>query len=330
MANVARDDTAESGSPKFRIGAVSKLTQIPVDTLRAWERRYSVVAPGRADSSARLYSEDDVERLKLIKRLVDRDHAIGSIASLRQTELEALLALHQNTSPAAPTHDREVASVTSFGKDTLSIDAAQMATNGITVLGQYTDWVAFESAVTEHQPDALVIEVGALMQDQVRDILRLGWRSVVVRTIVIYGFASSALVGQLIGEGLIVLRSPVSHDQLMRELGRASMSAHEVIAETPMRPAPRMFEDKALSELARLATAVQCECPHHLVDIIHTLTQFEFYSAECEHRSEKDAKLHAKLRVTAAHARGLFERALLEVVEHEGIPLPAGVREFPV
>jgi DNA-binding transcriptional MerR regulator/methylmalonyl-CoA mutase cobalamin-binding subunit len=77
--------------PRYRIRAVSKLTGIPVDTLRAWERRHGVVAPAR-DERGRLYSPADVERLRLLRSAVEGGHAIGRVAPLANGELVALLA----------------------------------------------------------------------------------------------------------------------------------------------------------------------------------------------------------------------------------------------
>ncbi|BDG04106.1 MerR family transcriptional regulator [Anaeromyxobacter oryzae] len=75
---------------RYPIRAVSKLTGISVDTLRAWERRYRVVDPER-DDRGRLYSEADVARLKLLREAVERGHAIGRVAGLSSDDLEALL-----------------------------------------------------------------------------------------------------------------------------------------------------------------------------------------------------------------------------------------------
>jgi MerR family transcriptional regulator, light-induced transcriptional regulator len=76
---------------RYPIRAVSKLTGISVDTLRAWERRYQVVEPER-DDRGRLYSDADVARLKLLREAVERGHAIGRVASLSTEDLEALLS----------------------------------------------------------------------------------------------------------------------------------------------------------------------------------------------------------------------------------------------
>src|SRR5512138_1466617 len=76
---------------RYPIRAVSKLTGISVDTLRAWERRYRVVEPER-DERGRMYSEQDVERLRLLRAAIERGHAIGRVAVLATDDLRALLA----------------------------------------------------------------------------------------------------------------------------------------------------------------------------------------------------------------------------------------------
>jgi DNA-binding transcriptional MerR regulator/methylmalonyl-CoA mutase cobalamin-binding subunit len=76
---------------RYPIRAVSKLTGITVDTLRAWERRYGVVEPER-DERGRLYSEADVERLRLLRQAVEAGHAIGRVAGFPTPELRALLS----------------------------------------------------------------------------------------------------------------------------------------------------------------------------------------------------------------------------------------------
>jgi len=75
--------------PRYPIRAVSKLTGVPVDTLRAWERRYGVVQPVR-DSRGRLYADGDVRKLRLLRLLVDRGHPIGRLVKLSEQELGRL------------------------------------------------------------------------------------------------------------------------------------------------------------------------------------------------------------------------------------------------
>ncbi|MGB5622548.1 MAG: MerR family transcriptional regulator, partial [Gammaproteobacteria bacterium] len=75
----------------------------------------------------------------------------------------------------------------------------------------------------------------------------------------------------------------------------------------------------ALQRLARVTTTVECECPHHLVDLVRNLTAFEVYSRQCRNRNEQDAALHAYLHVTTARARAMIEDALIRTAAAEGI-----------
>src|SRR4029453_13889697 len=56
-----------STAPHLRIGEVSRRTGVSVDLLRAWEKRYGVLSPGRSEGGFRLYSEDDVERVRAMQ-----------------------------------------------------------------------------------------------------------------------------------------------------------------------------------------------------------------------------------------------------------------------
>ncbi|WP_431473420.1 MerR family transcriptional regulator [Ornithinimicrobium sp. W1665] len=47
---------------RYTVKQVSGLTGVATDRLRAWERRYGVVEPGRSESRYRLYDDEDVAR----------------------------------------------------------------------------------------------------------------------------------------------------------------------------------------------------------------------------------------------------------------------------
>jgi DNA-binding transcriptional MerR regulator/methylmalonyl-CoA mutase cobalamin-binding subunit len=74
----------------YPIRAVSKLTGLSIDTLRAWEKRYKAISPSRI-GGGRAYGEADIVRLKLLKEAVDKGHRIGEMAKLTDAELTALL-----------------------------------------------------------------------------------------------------------------------------------------------------------------------------------------------------------------------------------------------
>ncbi len=73
----------------YPIRAVSRLTGIGIDTLRAWERRHHAVTPVR-DDRGRLYTESDVARLRLLRAAVEHGHTIGRLAGLSDKELRNL------------------------------------------------------------------------------------------------------------------------------------------------------------------------------------------------------------------------------------------------
>lgn len=69
----------ENAERFFSISAVERDTGISKDTLRVWERRYSFPLPRRDAHGERVYSRDQVEQLRVIKRLLDLGHRPGKI-----------------------------------------------------------------------------------------------------------------------------------------------------------------------------------------------------------------------------------------------------------
>ena len=61
---------------------VTRRTGLSADLLRAWERRDVVVRPSRSENGHRLYSDLDIERLRLLYRAAAAGRAIGQIAEL--------------------------------------------------------------------------------------------------------------------------------------------------------------------------------------------------------------------------------------------------------
>jgi DNA-binding transcriptional MerR regulator/methylmalonyl-CoA mutase cobalamin-binding subunit len=82
---------------------VSIRTGLTPDLLRAWERRYGVVAPTRSGGGQRLYSEADIDRLALLVRAVNGGRPISQVASLPVDELRVLVAQDEKSARDAPT-----------------------------------------------------------------------------------------------------------------------------------------------------------------------------------------------------------------------------------
>jgi len=71
---------------------VSKMTGLSTHSLRMWEKRYSAVVPKRTEAGGRLYTDADVERLRLLHKLVENGHSIGGIAKLPDVDLRQMAA----------------------------------------------------------------------------------------------------------------------------------------------------------------------------------------------------------------------------------------------
>ncbi|WP_243383348.1 MerR family transcriptional regulator [Polynucleobacter victoriensis] len=82
------------------IAAVERDTGIAKDTLRVWERRYGFPNPLRDSNDDRVYPADQIEKLRLLKRLLDLGHRPGRVVPL---PIEALKELSAKSLQAEPT-----------------------------------------------------------------------------------------------------------------------------------------------------------------------------------------------------------------------------------
>lgn len=86
------------------IAVVAERTGLSQDLLRMWERRYAAVEPTRSAGGERLYSDADVERLRLLEAAVAAGRRIGQVARLSTAELAGLVEGDREAGPrrAAP------------------------------------------------------------------------------------------------------------------------------------------------------------------------------------------------------------------------------------
>ena len=81
----------KSAADRYSVKTICQLTGLNEHTLRAWERRYKVVNPNRLDNGRRVYSVEDLQKLKLVTLLVRKGFLIGNIAVNSLAELNALV-----------------------------------------------------------------------------------------------------------------------------------------------------------------------------------------------------------------------------------------------
>lgn len=82
------------------ISAVERDTGIPKDTLRVWERRYDFPKPLRDTHDDRAYPIEQVEKLRLLKHLVEQGHRPGKVIQLPVEELRLLITKQKITNEA--------------------------------------------------------------------------------------------------------------------------------------------------------------------------------------------------------------------------------------
>ena len=319
------DSTAskEDDEPRYRIGAVCRLTGISQHVLRVWEKRYGVVEPERSETRRRLYRESDVHRLTLLKTLVDRGQAIGSIADLENAELEQRVQQSGSIRQLAGDADRPELAL--FG-EALAISSDECASSELfQLLGHFDRVSDYEAEKPAARLDVAVIEWPSLYPDSAVEVTRLANRLNARHMILIYDFAPRAALRRLSNERITALRSPLDLAALeavvawrfgfVAQHGESSENIAGVIPS-------RQFDDRELAYLAAQSPAIACECPMHLAQLISRLVHFEAYSAECESRDDEDAALHAYLHKTTSGARSMMERALTRVVELENLSVP--------
>src|ERR1700730_16761610 len=88
--------------PLFNTKAVVQKTGIAAPTLRAWERRYAILSPERAQNDYRLYSERDIAIIRWLKDRVDAGMSISQAVSLfRHLEADQNHLHRKELSPAS-------------------------------------------------------------------------------------------------------------------------------------------------------------------------------------------------------------------------------------
>jgi DNA-binding transcriptional MerR regulator/methylmalonyl-CoA mutase cobalamin-binding subunit len=90
---------AQDGHP---ISVVVRRTGLTQDVLRAWEKRYQAVVPLRTATGRRLYTEEQVGKLRLLKQLVDGGRRISDVADLSLDALRSLADQDASETVVAP------------------------------------------------------------------------------------------------------------------------------------------------------------------------------------------------------------------------------------
>ena len=308
----------------YRIAAVSKLTGIPMPTLRVWESRHAVVQPTRNAGNVRLYRRADIERLALVKAAVDDGHAISTVASLTDQQIKARL----KDLPVRVAKAREAGCrVLVCGVGLASVlKTAWRSRSDLRVQGILPALPAadFESLAPV---DAVIVDLPVVSNATPAALRQLRAATKALVVIVVYGFASRHVLARLDAANVIALAAPTDPAQLARicQLGLAiDATPPTAFSQLLMHTAaPRRYTDGFLHQLSQLPSKVECGCPNHLADLLTKLNAFERYSLECESTNIKDTAMHTLMYSASGHCREFLEEVLRRLMVHEGLAEPA-------
>jgi len=106
-----RQNAAIEAAQGYSIRVASRLTGVPSDTLRMWERRYGFPKPERNEAQVRVYTDADIERLALISRALKAGYRSGEVVHRSSEELRALLV---TSARAESVNDRRTPTIDSL------------------------------------------------------------------------------------------------------------------------------------------------------------------------------------------------------------------------
>lgn len=322
----------DRNEPQYGIGAVARMTGLTDHTIRVWERRYGAVVAERATNGRRRYSDADVEKLGLLKRLTDEGVAISQVASLPSEELRSRTQTIRNAhEPELPARV-DIAVLGDFLPMQLMEQALELDPVRLAISDSSKE--RFVADLGRHRADVVVFESNVLDSDTLATLQTFMRDCQAVAGVILYKFGASRDTERARDLGIHLLRAPADIESIRSAVLRAATSSPRDHRKTGPQPAEqtyagldagsaeiplRLFTATQLARLSKVSTDIDCECPSQLAALVNELTAFEVYSANCANRSEDDEKLHRYLHARSAEARAIIEEALQAVIRCEGI-----------
>ena len=243
------------------------------------------------------------------------------------------IELDQNEVPAAS--HRFIA----IGSQTHALlEDAQLLGSNAEVVYSANNINSWDTDTNTQQCDLVVIECNTVFPETVQLIKEKTRSSGASMAVVIYQFTQESARGMMARASLITpLRAPIESNDLKyvceADLAMASIrnspidvlqydDEEELTEEEDKSLIPdRLYSDEVLNKISKISTSIDCECPHHMANLLKSLSAFEEYCKMCESRNEEDVILHALLHRKTAHARSIMENALTVLADVENFDL---------
>ena len=162
------------GTAQLRIGELARRTGVATELLRAWERRYGLLAPERTDGGYRLYSDDDVRRVRRMRELLAT--GLSAAEAARQASAE----------PRSPDAERR--------EDSAPVSASAELRGALEQLDDAAAHAAFDRLLAHYSTRAVLADVVLPLLHE----LGAGWERGEI-SVAQEHFASNLLRGRLLG-----------------------------------------------------------------------------------------------------------------------------------
>ena len=290
---------------RYSIGAAAREVGVSTHVLRKWESRNHLIEPHRSENGRRTYSPDQIQSLRLIKRLTTAGIGLPQLTGLALADLQAMAQQLERTTTAK---------ISVVGSPFFS-ETNQTELNPVfsPIAENLNEWL-----LNPTQPDGTVIIGLANLDDST--LSRVADPSLSsTRLIIIYRYSQPAVLRRAKSAGIQAFRGPISQS-LAQELFSSRPAHNQPTRALPPAP-PRRIDLAEVRRFSALSSSVACECPAHVADLLADLNAFENYSLECISQQPTDSEMHEYLHQVAANARSLFETALERLAKYENLEL---------
>ncbi len=312
---------------EFGIATVSRQTGITAHRLRAWERRHPSLLVGRSETGRRRYSEEDIFRLRTIKQLIDDGYKIGELATLNQSELSSLCS-QQSLEPAIESPNSASGNtklrILTCGESIPPTLVNKLNNNqNVDLSARLRNFAQIAEAIENNYFDIAVLQIETLNATMLHSLREMHNSQRVESVFIVFHYGLRELVEGLRAYGFKLWRAPFNIAELYQAISQQANLGEEAeneIDSSGMAPV-HIFNPSQLNKLSNVSTAIDCECPKHIAELIQSLCAFESYSQQCENRDTEDAILHHRIYLQTAHARHTMEKMLQQVIDTENIQI---------
>ncbi len=296
-------------SKKLSIGAVANLTGVPQHTLRKWESRHGIGIPDRTSTGRRVYGQDAVEQLRLIKSLLSKGHSLAHLTDRPVAELKEIEREHGVVEQRSIEFERIVI-VSEMGVSEIrKVFGAEAKISETNLDNLQASLIA---SVDMTKVLVVVEQISLGVKDAVKIIDALDPE---IPTIICVKYLPKNAQKLFAQSNSILAEWPLTRDSLARDARLLDLSDPESEIQE------RLFNNQTLKKLVSMNPTLDCECPNHIAKLVMDVCAFEDYCKNCEDSDPVQRKTHADLGHLSGLARMKLEEALIEVARVDNIDL---------